>query len=187
VTPVIVGVSPERSKPQGSATEFNHQMSADLADGSLTGAALDAARSGGLSFLRHPAGRHSYVNYSRVAEKLSAPDCPGSAARKMSEHRCSLSASPCFTGKRHSSRDVLMQIGSFPNTQIELACSKCSKRGSFAKERYNLNMTMPQLLSRLTRDCPWHGLAQNQCEAFFPQIGGTGDRPPFAGFRSNRS
>jgi hypothetical protein len=65
-------------KPEGSATEFNRQMSADLADGSLTGAALDAARSGGLSFLSRvkEQGQRAWLgrNTNTLADLFTAPD-----------------------------------------------------------------------------------------------------------------
>lgn len=68
-------------KPQGSATEFNRQMSADLADGSLTGAALDAARTGGLSFLSRvkEQGQRAWLgrNTNRLADLFTARDSVG--------------------------------------------------------------------------------------------------------------
>lgn len=68
-------------KPQGSATEFNRLMAADLSDGSMTGPALDAARSGGLSVLSRvkEQGQRTWLgrNTNALAELFTSSDSDG--------------------------------------------------------------------------------------------------------------
>jgi hypothetical protein len=79
-----------------------------------------------------------------------------------------------------------MLLRAFRHTQILLACSRCTRRGQYAKDRFNPDMSMAALLIRLTVHCPNAGLVgDRQCGAYFPQIGKRSLETPFRGFKSS--
>jgi hypothetical protein len=62
-----------------------------------------------------------------------------------------------------------MRVGDFPSKKIEVACP-CGRRGIYAKERFDQDLQLPDLLALVTTDCP-HAEPLNmldRCRVIFP-------------------
>ena len=68
------------------------------------------------------------------------------------------------------------RLASYPWVIVRVSCRRCNRHGAYRLARlaakYGSEMSMSDLLVRLSYDCPWHGEARNkaeneQCEAYF--------------------
>jgi hypothetical protein len=68
-----------------------------------------------------------------------------------------------------------LTIADYPGDQVDIACSKCDRRGRYRKnilaERFDSDAVLPDVLARLSADCPRrtpHG--NDPCGAFYPAL-----------------
>ena len=68
-----------------------------------------------------------------------------------------------------------LTISEFPGSVVEVQCPRCERRGRYAKaglvERFGPDMRLPDLLRRLSPDCPTRGRAGiESCAAIYPVL-----------------
>jgi hypothetical protein len=77
-------------------------------------------------------------------------------------------------------------LSTFPYIVVRLACTMCSREGSYRlarlADKYGAQITMPGLLAQLAGDCKyWHRQRHPGipgCGAYFKDLGAGAPRPP---------
>jgi hypothetical protein len=65
-------------------------------------------------------------------------------------------------------------VADFPQDRIEVACTKCARRGSYKQFSFPTDARLPDILAVITQDCPRSGPLNmtDRCGASFPQLMG---------------
>lgn len=65
-----------------------------------------------------------------------------------------------------------LTLADYPTDLVHIACQRCDRRGQYRRAaliaRYGEKALLPDLLARLTRDCPMRSMTRNKaCGAYF--------------------
>lgn len=87
----------------------------------------------------------------------------------------------------------LVRLSQYPHARLRIACGPCGRRGDYSvarlAERYGAEITLHELLRRLTAGCKWQRAPSDalprpyepRCLAVFPDL--TETPPPAPGLR----